>query len=255
MNIRLAALFLWLPFCTAAQADNDIQVNASPITDKGITLVELHTNYTLKGIKGLHDPSVARYLNKNLEITHGLDGKFEIGFCVFTTFSPGGNYHFQGGQVRPRYSVPEKAGWPIGASLSVEFGFFRPVTDSAFVWQGEIGPIIDKEFNRWYFAFNPNMDFTVSGNDKQFGLAPQFKTMYTIREKVGIGFEYYASLGAINNILPGSQQEHLLGPALDLFLHPDWKICAAHYSGLTPGSLQSVVKLHLGYSFAKRKTK
>jgi hypothetical protein len=255
MKFRLALWFLQVPLSVIAQADNEIQVYASPITDRGATLVELHSNYTFRGMKNLHDPSVARYLNETLEITHGIDGRFEIGFYFFNAFSHDGRYQFQGAQIRPRYTVPEKNNWPFGASLSVEFGFFRPHSDSSFTWQGEIRPIIDKEFNNWYFALNPNMDFTVSGDDKQLGLAPQFKAMYTIREKAGLGFEYYTSLGAINKILPGSQQQHSLGPALDLFLHPDWKFCAAYFSGLTAGSNQSVFKLHIGYRFAKKNRK
>lgn len=123
------------------------------------------------------------------------------------------------------------------------------------MWQGEIRPILDKTFDNWYFSLNPNLDFAVTGNDKQLGLAPQFKTMYTIREKLGVEFEYYSSLGALKKFLPGFQQEHLLGPAIDLFIHPDWKICAGFFNGLTNGSQQSIAKLHLGYRFLKRKAK
>ena len=149
-----------------AQADNEIQVYASPITEKGKTFVELHSNYTFNGMKGLTDPSSVRYLNETLEITHGFGGNFEIGFYLFTSLGPGGRYHYQGNQIRPRYSVPEKCNWPFGASLSIEFGFFRNHSDSDFVWQGEIRPIADKSFGNWYFSFNPNMDFVVSGNNK-----------------------------------------------------------------------------------------
>lgn len=134
-----------------AQADNEIQVYASPITDKGATLTELHSNYTIRGIKGLPNPTAVRYFNNTLEVTHGIDGNFELGFYVFSTLTPGGNYHFQGAQIRPRYTVPEKYNWPFGASISVEFGFFRSHSDSTYLWQGEIRPILDKTFDNWYF--------------------------------------------------------------------------------------------------------
>ena len=139
--------------------------------------------------------------------------------------------------------------------MPVEFGFFRSVSDSGFVWQGEIRPIIDKNFGNWYFALNPNIDFAVTGDDKQPGIAPQFKSMYTIREKVGVGFEYYASLGTFSKVLPGNQQEHIIGPAFDIFLHDDWKINLAFLNGLTPNTTQSVFKLHLGYRLLKRNAK
>jgi hypothetical protein len=252
--MKYLILILKLFFChyINAQADNEIQVYASPITEKGKTFVELHSNYTFNGRKGLGNPSSARWLNETLEITNGFGGNFEIGFYLFTALGPDGRYHYQGNQIRPRYTVPEKSNWSFGASLSVEFGFFRSHSDSDFVWQGEIRPIADKTFDNWYFSLNPNMDFIVSGNDKQFGLAPQLKTVYTIKEKVGIGFEYYTSLGTFKKILPAKQQEHLLGPVIDLYLHPDIEFNCGLFFGLTPGSNQSIFKLLLGRRFSRK---
>ena len=244
-----------LPYLLMAQADNEIQVYASPITEKGVTFVELHSNYTFKGMKGLSNPKSVRFLNETLEITHGFGGNFEIGFYFFNAFDPNGKYQYQGSQIRPRYTVPEKCNWPFGASLSIEFGFFRPHSDSDFVWQGEIRPIIDKTFGNWYFSFNPNMDFAVSGDDKQIGLAPQLKSVYTIKEKVGVGMEYYTLLGSFKKILPGKQQEHLLGPVIDFYFHPDIEFNFGYFFGLTPGSDQSVFKLLLGRRFAGKKAK
>jgi hypothetical protein len=40
--------------------------------------------------------------------------------------------------------------------------------------------VIDKTSGNWYFAFNPNIDFVVSGNEKGMGIAPRLKTVYTI---------------------------------------------------------------------------
>ena len=252
MKFYLFLLFWVYPCVLIAQADNEIQVYASPITEKGVTFVELHSNYTFNGMKGLANPSSARWLNETLEITHGFGGNFEIGFYLFTSLGPDGRYHYQGNQIRPRYSVPEKCNWPFSASLSVEFGFFRSHSDSDFVWQGEIRPIADKTFGNWYFSFNPNMDFVVSGDNKQFGLAPQLKTVYTVKEKVGIGFEYYTSLGTFKKILPAKQQEHLLGPVIDLYFHPDLEFNFGFFFGLTPASNQSVFKLLLGRRFSRK---
>ena len=54
-----------------AQADNEIQVYASAITQK-ITLAELHQNYTFKGMDGMPRPKDAHWLEETpLEITHG----------------------------------------------------------------------------------------------------------------------------------------------------------------------------------------
>lgn len=234
-----------------AQADHEIQVYASPTIRYNWTIFELHSNYTFTGSKYLADPKSARWTNNTLEITHGFGKNFEIGFYTFTSFSPNKHFLYLGSQVRPRVTVPEKWTWPFGASLSLEFGFFRPDDTTKYVWQGELRPIIDKTFGDLYFSFNPNIDFALSGEDKGVGIAPQFKTVYTMKEKVGIGVEYYGGLGTFKKIQPIDMQEHLLGPVIDLYLHPMWEINGGFLFGLTKNSNQRVVKLLLGRRIGK----
>ena len=87
--------------------------------------------------------------------------------------------------------------------------------------------------------------------DKQIGIAPQLKTVYTIRQVFGIGAEYYASLGTFKSILPWNRQEHLLGPMIDLYVHPKWEINAGVLFGLTDPSNQRIFKLLLGRRIGK----
>ncbi len=243
-------ILLLSTFKTFAQADNEIQVYASPTIGKRLTIVELHSNYTFKGSKYLTDPKTARWLNETLEITHGIADNVEIGFYTFTALNPNGSFQYLGNQIRPRVTAPDKWKWPFGASLSAEFGFYRPDASAPFFWQGEIRPIIDKTINNWYWSLNPNIDFVVSGNDKGIGFSPQFKTVYTIN-KVGVGLEYYSGLGNFSNFLPIKQQEHLLGPIIDVYTDPKWEVQGGFLFGLTPGSNQQVFKLLLGRRFGK----
>lgn len=234
-----------------AQADNEIQVYASPTIQYKWTIFELHSNYTFRGSKFLLNPDAAKWTNETLEITHGFRKNFEIGFYTFTSFSPDGKFQYLGNQIRPRVTIPQEWKWPFGASLSMEFGFFRPEKDSAFIWQGEIRPIIDKVEGNWYFAFNPNIEFILSGNEKQLALTPQFKSTYTIKTFLGIGVEYYGSPGTFKKILPLKQQEHLLGPMIDLYVHPKWEINGGLLFGLTDNSNQRILKLLLGKRIGK----
>ena len=245
----LIFFFPWL--CLHAQADNEIQVYASPTIQNKWTIFELHNNYTFKGSKFLANPKTAHWINETLEITHGFGNDFEIGFYTFTGKSPNGGFHYLGNQIRPRITVPQKWSWPLGASLSMEFGFFRPETDSNFIWQGEIRPIVDKTAGNWYFAFNPNLAFVVSGENKQLAFTPQVKSVYTIKKIVGIGLEYYSSLGTFQKFLPVSQQEHLLGPMIDLYFDPMWEVNGGFLFGLTENSNQTIFKLLLGRRIGK----
>jgi hypothetical protein len=252
--MKQALFFLLLFFSLQylhAQADNEIQVYASPTIQNKWTIFELHSNYTFKGSKFLANPKTAHWVNETLEITHGFANDFEIGFYTFTGKSPNGGFHYLGNQIRPRVTVPQKWNWPLGASLSMEFGFFRPETDSNFIWQGEIRPIIDKTAGNWYFAFNPNLEFVLSGEDKQLVFTPQIKSVYTIKKIVGIGLEYYSALGTFEKFLPVSQQEHLLGPMIDLYFDPMWEVNGGFLFGLTENSNQRIFKLLLGRRIGK----
>jgi hypothetical protein len=234
-----------------AQAENEIQVYASPTVGDKQTIFELHSNHTPRGVESLADPKMARWVNETLEITHGFGNVFEVGFYTFTGFSPDGRYQYLGNQIRPRLSVPEKWGWSVGASLSVEFGFFRPDENSDYIWQGEIRPILDKTLGQFYFSFNPNISFVSSGAFKAWVIAPQLKSVYTIKEKIGLGFEYYSDIGSFTEIPELQQQEHLIGPMIDLYLNPDLEINGGYLFGLTEGSNRQIVKLILGYRVGK----
>jgi len=251
MRLLFCISFLLLHAQTHGQADNEIQVYASPTIQNKWTIFELHSNYTFKGSKFLSDPQSANWTNETLEITHGFGQNFEVGFYTFTGIAPGGGYQYLGNQIRPRVTAPEKWKWPFGASLSAEFGFFRPSDSSDFFWQGEIRPIIDKTVKNWYFAFNPNLGFVVSGEDKGINIEPQAKIVYTIAGKVGTGIEYYSNLGSFKKILPGEMQEHLLGPMIDLYIHPMWEINTGFLFGLTKNSNQSIFKILLGRRIGK----
>jgi hypothetical protein len=250
-KIRVLLIVLCFPTAVLAQADNEIQVYASPTIQHKWTIFELHSNYTFRGSKYLADPSIARRQNETLEITHGLGKNFELGFYTFTAISPHGDFQYLGNQIRPRVTVPQSWNWRFGASLSFEFGFFRPHTDSGFIWQGEMRPIIDRTWGNLYVAFNPNIDFVFTGNETGVGLAPQVKSVYTFSQVYGLGFEYYGSLGTLKKIVPYQQQEHLLGPAVDFYFHPKWEINGAFLVGLSGNSNQRMIKLLLGKRVGK----
>lgn len=247
----LLLLLIWYR-PSIAQADNEIQVYASPTIQHKWTIFELHSNYTFKGHKFLTDPKAARWQNETLEITHGVGKNFELGFYTFTAFSPQGDFQYLGNQIRPRVTVPQSWQWPVGASLSVEFGFFRPDKATPFFLQGEMRPIVDKSWGNLYMAFNPNINFVFTGPDKGAGITPQIKSVYTINNIYGLGFEYYTELGSFRRLLPAQRQEHLIGPAIDLYVHPLWEINTAFLFGLTDYSNQRIFKLLLGKRVARQ---
>jgi len=252
-SFALAALILLgaLPLC--AQENYEIQVYGSETVQPGITMGEIHSNFTFKGSKSTEDGQVPtnHALHETLEITHGFNNWFETGFYVFTSYNPKYGYGWVGDHIRPRVRVPESWKWPVGASLSVEFGYQRAKYNGGDNWNIEFRPIIDKELGKLYLAFNPAIERTLHGPGVHDGLgfAPAFKAGYDVSKVVNAGIEYYGSLGSFTGFDSPGNQEHQIIPAIDLNFSKNWEFNAGVGVGVTHATDHLLVKFILGRRF------
>jgi len=236
----------------SAQDNYEIQVYGVDTVAPGHTMVELHSNFTFDGSKtyadGLNPTNHA--LHETVEITHGWNDWFETGFYIFTSERSGDGIDWVGDHIRPRVRVPEKWKWPVGVSLSLEFGYQRRQF-SADTWTLEIRPIIDKTMGKWYWSFNPSLDRSFHGPGVNQGLvfSPNFKFSYDLTPKIAAGLEYYGSLGPITGFDPISQQQQQIFPAIDLNIAPQWEINFGLGVGLTGATDHLIGKMILGYRF------
>ena len=248
--LGIAAMFAAAP--ASAQDNYEIQVYGVDTVAPGHTMVELHSNFTFDGSKtyadGLNPTNHA--LHETVEITHGWNDWFETGFYIFTSERSGDGIDWVGDHIRPRVRVPEKWKWPVGVSLSMEFGYQRRQF-SADTWTLEIRPIIDKTMGRWYWSFNPSLDRSFHGPGVNQGLvfSPNFKFSYDLTPKIAAGLEYYGSLGPITGFDPVSQQQQQIFPAIDLNIAPQWEINFGFGVGLTGATDHLIGKMILGYRF------
>src|ERR1700734_4534045 len=176
--VAMAALAMGV---VRAQGSYEIQVYGFDLVAPGNTMFELHSNFTFMGVKAVVDgmyPS-EHQLHETLEITHGFNDWFEVGFYVFTSADSRVGWQWVGDHIRPRVRVPEAWNWPVGLSLSTEIGYQRAVY-SPDTWTIEIRPTIDKTAGRWYFAVNPALERTLHGPDVKQGLgfSPAAKVSY-----------------------------------------------------------------------------
>src|ERR1051325_1278071 len=190
-----------------AQDNYEIQVYGSETVPTGKTMVELHSNFTIHGERQTVDGVFPSHhaLHETLEITHGFTPWFETGFYVFSSIQPGEGWQWVGDHIRPRVSVPAEWQWPVGLSLSTEFGYQRR-SFSEDTWTWELRPIIDKEWGRWYFAVNPALEKSIHGLNSSQGwdFSPGAKISYEIVEQVACGVEYYGGLGSVGNFARSS---------------------------------------------------
>lgn len=242
-----------LPCCSVAAQDNyEIQVYGSETVPRGGTMIELHSNFTAQGRKTVEDgvlPTEDAF-HETLEITHGFNDWFEVGWYVFTSARSGNGWQWVGDHIRPRVRVPESWQWPVGMSLSQEIGYQRRQF-SVDTWTWEVRPIVDKQLGRWYLSLNPTFDRALHGESTSKGLefSPNFKVSYDVIKQVSLGLEYYGSLGPVTDFDPVAAQEQQIFPTIDLNLSPQWEFNFGVGVGMTRSTDHMIVKLILGRRF------
>lgn len=248
MKSLLLSLFLF-PLLLFAQENYEIQVYGAPTMNKGQTIFELHSNYTVKGNKTINDGVLPSYhsIHETLEITHGITDNFELGFYLFTNYTPNYGWKVIGTHIRPRIAAPEKWKLPVGLSLSAEIGWQKPEYATE-TFSLEIRPIIDKTFGKFYLAFNPVLGVTLDGINKPSApaFAPNLKASFSASSKVSIGAEYYGDLGPLNDFETLPEQNHAIFFVADLYLDPKWELNFGPGFGMTGATDAFVMKMILG---------
>ena len=121
----------------AAQENYEIQVYGSETMARGLTMFELHSNFTVNGSRALPGDPLSptnHALHETLEITHGFNDWSELGFYWFNSVPSGESPQWVGTHIRPRFRVPESWGWPVGVSISQEVGYSRPKFTDGDSW-------------------------------------------------------------------------------------------------------------------------
>lgn len=235
-----------------AQGNYEVQVYGSDLVAPHVTMVELHSNFTATGEKmiigGVLPTNHAEH--ETLEITHGFNDWFELGFYQFTSIQPDGSWDWVGTHIRPRIAVPERYHLPVGLSLSTEIGYQRPIF-SGDTWTWEIRPIVDKKMGRWYWAVNPSIDKSFHGPEAHRGLefSPNVKFSYDVTKRAAFGLEYYGAYGPIISWDPLHYQEQQFIPALDYDFGKNWEFNFGVGVGVTAATDHLLIKAILGYRF------
>ena len=255
MTNKILTIFISLLLISTivkAQDNYEIQVYGSETVEKGRTMVELHSNYTANGFTAIEDGQLPdnHEVHETIEITHGWTSWFETGFYIFNSIGSEGRTAYVGSHIRPRVAAPESWHWPIGVSLSTEFGFQKKAF-SANTSTLEIRPIIDKKWHKLYISLNPTLDKSFAGPDQNRGLifSPNIKGSYDITKVVALGLEYYGSTGPFFHYDAFKQQMQQLFVATDLNVDPAWEFNGGIGYGFTKATEKEIFKIIIGRRF------
>jgi len=250
-NLLILFIFLISALQLKAQANYEIQVYGSETVEKGHTMLELHSNSTLSGSKTIDDGMLPtnHVWHETIEITHGWTTWFETGFYIFNSVGSDGRTAYVGSHIRPRVAAPEEWKWPVGVSVSFEFGFQKAAFDPNTTTL-EVRPILDKKIGKTYISFNPTVEKSYKGPDQNAGLiwSPNLKASYDVSKVVALGFEYYGSTGPFFTPDPWKEQDHQLFVAADLNFSANWEVNFGYGIGSQPAD-KSIIKLIVGRRF------
>lgn len=251
-NLLLIASLVAVFTTVKAQDNYEIQVYGADLVEPGRTMLELHSNNILSGSKTISDDGMLptnHVEHETIEITHGFTPFFETGFYFFNSIGSDGRTAYVGSHIRPRFSAPADWHWPVGVSMSFEFGFqkaaFSPNTSTL-----EVRPIVDKKWGGLYISLNPTVDKSFAGPDvnRGFIFSPNVKISYDVTKIIAIGPEYYGSTGPFFHYDPISQQDHQLFIATDLNFDPNWEVNFGYGVGSQEAD-KSIIKLIVGRRF------
>ncbi len=251
MTLLRIVLFLSSAAAALAQGNYEIQAYPSETQDPGTTMIELHSNFTVEGSKGIMDGiyGTEHQLHETVEITQGWTKWFETGFYIFTSYPNQGGLQWVGDHIRPRAGVPESWHWPVGVSLPTSWAtsamFFPPTRGLGrsvrlSTSNGELVSVVQSD---------ARPEFSRAEREPRFGLLTEFQGWLDFTKKINAGLEYYGSLGPIGNFDPLFLQEQQIVPAIDLNLSPKWEFNFGVGVGVTRGTDHLLMKMILGRRF------
>lgn len=225
----------------------EIQVYEGDIDEIGQAGLELHSNFVAAGrstpvFDGEAVPDHAFHFT--LEPSLGLLSFWELGaYLQFVTAPSRSEASFGGFKLRSKFIAPSSGPFIFG--LNIEVGRGVHVLGSSD-WDTEFRPIFAYGRGRWFVAVNPILGWELTGERHWApALEPCGKVRFAVVERFGLGLEYYAGLGRLDEILPIADQEHFIYLAGDLLDGP-FELNVAVGRGLTDASDTWTVKAIVG---------
>jgi hypothetical protein len=257
------------PSSARAQDNYEIQVYPSETMAPKTLLVELHSNFTVEGTTTVQFGMLPtqHQEHETIELTEGINDWSEVGFYIFTAEKNGKGVDWAGDHIRPRVRIPPRWHWPVGVSLSSEFGYARAAFANP-TWSWQIMPIVDQTIGRWYWSVNgtmvwdihvvpPPSSFTQQQKQEYYrDVAPKGVTFgpaatltYAPSKLFNLGVEYYSYYGQWGNFVSLHNQQQQVFPVVNLFVSPKWEINFGAGWGATAGTDHLIVKCIVGHYF------
>lgn len=219
---------------------------------RGEAGLELHLNSFANGDRTSAAPEVPLHHTSHatLEPSYGITDWWEVGAYLQSAVLDDGSFHYGGVKLRTKFVTTEGFSKTFRLGLNFELSNVPEIFESN-VWGGEIRPIFAFETQRFLFAFNPNLEFAfqnVKAGDA-VEIAPGALGLVKLADVVGVGFEYYGSLGPVTSPRISAHDEHILFEALHIFAEHDIELSFGVGESISDVENKLIFKTILGYTF------
>ncbi len=253
-RLRALAVLFWVfgAGTLAYAAPEEIQVYMDEMDAPGQFGLDLHTN-DVPSSSAPTEPGVmapAHLFRLTPEFSYGLTPNFELGAYVLTTENAQNGAQVDGAKLRIKYIAHKAPDQNYFWGANLEVGKVSALLDPN-PWGAELKGIFGFRESGWTVAFNPNLDWVVSG---PVSIPATYeldtKVAYAVTPDYQLGVESYNQLGPTGNsglydaaVL--DQYSQMLYAVLDTHVH-DWDLNIGLGRGFTDFSDRWVIKAIIG---------
>jgi hypothetical protein len=230
----------------------DLEVYPYKTASRGEFEIENFTTHTSRGTKEPAAPDDNKGLTRStFELTYGITDKTEIAYYRDYARTRGNNFEYAASRYRVRTRFFEKGELPVDIGAYAELEYPRTATGEEKEVEGELRLILEKDFGRWTFDFNPIFERALKGPDRAQGWELQYamSLIYRLSEYWQPRLDLFGDFGPIRNFEPRDEQKHLISPAVDFRLGRGLYTTLGVAFGLTEASEQRLLRARIEWEF------
>lgn len=237
-----------------AQALNYFELEVYPYqtASRGEVEVENFTTHTSRGTKDAPAADNNDGLTRStFEIAYGVNDKTEIAYYRDYARTGGGSFEHAASRYRVRTRFYEKGELPVDLGAYLELEYPKPEPGEEKEAEAELRFILEKDFGRWTWDFNPIFERAIKGPERSEGWELQYamSLIYRPSEYWQPRLDFFGDFGPVRDFEPRDEQKHLISPAVDFRLARRLFATLGMAFGLTDATEQRLLRARLEYEF------
>lgn len=238
----------------AAFAINYFELEVYPYqtASRGEVEIENFTTHTSSGTKDAPAPDNNEGLTRStFEFAYGITDKTEVAYYRDYARPRGGHFEYAASRYRVRTRFYEKGELPVDLGAYLELEYPKPEAGEEREAEAELRFILEKDFGRWTWDFNPIFERAIKGPERDEGWEFQYAMSFIYRpsEYWRPRLDFFGDFGPVRDFEPRDEQKHLISPAVDFFFSHGLSATVGIAYGLTDATEQRLLRARLEWEF------